>query len=169
MRNTGKFWYRDSRRAVKRIYGEDWKLFCGLIAATSPNTTVKANTTLARKAYAQIKATGTVTRKGYLPCHYSSIQAVLDTGEPNGRKCRNFYRALIGNENAVVIDLWMMRYAGIDKRAPSKRDYDRLEEQITSEALVLGITPAQHQAMVWSKVRGSCGGYAEILAQGRLL
>ena len=165
---NGRNWYQDSREAVKVLYGKDWKLFCGLLAATSPNASVKANVTLARKAFMQIKDTGTITREGYIRTHYMSILAVLKHKRPNGRKCHDLYQNLIGNEQFVPVDIWMVRYAGLDKKSPSKFDYDYIEDRVREEAEDMGITPAQRQAEIWSAIRGSSESYADVLIQFNL-
>ena len=165
----GRNWYSDSRNAIKRQYGGDWELMCGFLAATSPKSTVKANVKLADKAYYQYKESGTVKRESFINTHHKSLLAVIAHGEPNGRKCKALYQNLLGNENYVPVDIWMLRYAGILKKAPSRNEYDLIEGNIKQEAKEMGLTPAQRQAEIWSYIRGSASGYAEALAQGRLL
>ena len=166
--NRARNWYELSRESVKAIYGDDWRLFCGLLAATSARASVKGNVTLARKAYNQIKDTGTITRVGFINSHHKSILRVIKTGEPAGRKCKALYQNMIGNEYYVPVDIWMMRYAGINKQAPSRLEYDIIEERVRDEAKGLGITTAQRQAEIWSETRGSSESYAESISQYRM-
>ena len=166
---NGRCWYSDSREAVKRVYGEDWRLFCGLLAATSARATVKANVTLARKAYNQIKDAGAIARSGFTNHHYKSINAYIKYGRPNGRKCQGLYQNLIGNEYYVPVDIWMLRYAGINKKIPSKFEYDLIEDRVREEAIELGITTAQRQAEIWSKTRGDSSSYADYIIQYQLV
>jgi len=161
-------WYKDSRLAIQRVYGENWRLFAKCLAATSAHSSLSANMTLARKAYNQIITTGTVTRQGYIKSHYESLCQVIAGNLPNGRKCRNFALALLGDESCVVIDIWMMRYYKLPGNPPKPSDYDLIEQTITAEAKALGITPASHQATLWANTRGNASSYANYLAQYRL-
>jgi hypothetical protein len=171
--SKARSWYSDSRKAVKRSYGKEWKLFCGLLACTSPNTTVKANLTLARKAYHIIKATGSPPEAGFLPAHIKCMKHFIGHGIPSGRKVRAFYQNLIGNESVVTIDVWMMRYAGLDHDTPSAREYMMIQDRVREEAEEIGITPAQRQAEIWVSIRGSMSiygiSYATLLAQTEMM
>jgi len=170
-------WYRNSRRAIKRVYGKDWKLMCALLACTSPRSTIAANVALARKAYNQILETGTVSRTGFIRTHYLAIVHYLETGTFRGRKVSAFYQNLIGNETPVTVDVWMLRQAGLDRdrntgrirKAPTGWQYDYIESRVQSEATDLGITPAQWQAQLWSRARGNHQSYAHYFRQLRLL
>ena len=161
-------WYTKSREAVKRIYGQDWKLFCGLLSATSATMSVKANATKARRVYDNYKATGTISREGLMSSHYKSCLKVVETGKPGGRKCQSFYQNLIGNETPVTVDVWIMRLCGLKGKQPTKKQYDQIEAEIQSQAEQLGITPAQLQAQLWVQARGDSSGYDTELRQRRL-
>ena len=161
-------WYQVSREAIQRVYGQDWRLFCGLLAATSPHAHIKGNTTLAKRAYNEIKLTGTVKREHFCLTHYRGILAILTSGQPNGRKCQAFYRNLIGLEDSVPVDIWMMRKWGLDKQTPTRVEYDRIEHDVKSRAFYNFNTPAQEQAAIWGSIRGDAGSYANELNQYRL-
>lgn len=160
-------WYKSSRESVKRVYGQDWKLFLGLLACTSAHSSVKANVTLAKKAYNQIKNNQELS--GYLPAHIINMHALLSTGMPNGRKIKSFYRNLIGDETCVTVDMWMMRYYGYSKDIPTTKQYDIIEKQVQSEAITLGLTSAQHQANIWKSIRGQGESFGDLVNQYRLL
>ncbi len=166
---SGKLWYANSYARIRERYGEDADLFCALLAATSANSSVKTNVKLAEKAYWQIKNDGNVKRESFVRHHYSSIQRVLREGLPSGQKCENFYRALTGDENAVVIDIWMLRYFGYEhiKGGPSKGLYRELSEKVRSIAAERGITPAQCQAEIWCQTRGNGESFADHFMQLR--
>lgn len=161
-------WYSQSREAIQRTYGDDWKLFAGFLAATSAHSTLKANVTIARRTYNQYKETGRVEPDGYMPAHFSQIQKVLETGRPSGQKVGAFYDALLGDENAVVIDLWMQRHYKEPVRTMSKRQYQRLAAKLRVEAHEAGMTPARYQAKRWAEIRGNGQSYSTHLAQMRL-
>lgn len=161
-------WYRESRIAIKRMYPEDWELFCGLLAATSARASIKCNVALARKAYNQIKATGDINREGFINSHYKCVKHVLKYGHPSGRKVQALFLQLTVGGDKVPVDIWMMRYAGIDRKAPNKFEYDLIEDRVREEARELGITPGERQAEIWAIARKSSRGYAEALCQYRL-
>lgn len=162
-------WYQRSYEQVKRVYGEDCGLFCALLAMTSPNSTIAANTTLARKAYNQIKSHGTITRSGYIKCHYEAIVRYMRTGEMRGRKVRAFFSCLTNAESQTVpVDIWMMRLYGHTKDTPTRKQYDEIEADIVAKAHAMNKSPRDYQAELWAKIRGNGSSYAEYCLQGRL-
>jgi len=161
-------WYSDSRAAIEREYCQDAKLFTGLLAATSANSSLVANLVLARKAYGQIKSYGRVRRESFILAHYSCIQAVLETGLPRGRKVVALCKCLLGDEDNVAVDLWMCRWAGIEPKSLNRRLYDEIEHRVRTEAARLGITPGQRQAEIWCSIRGRADSYADYMRQMKL-
>jgi len=73
----------------------------------------------------------------------------------NGQKTNAFARAIAGDEQAVVIDVWMLRAVGIEKKSPSKSQYNAMAEAVSKVASELGLTPRTCQALIWIVVRGS--------------
>jgi hypothetical protein len=71
-----------------------------------------------------------------------------------GLKTNAFARAIAGDTDAVVIDVWMMRAAGMDTDSPNKTQYALLSEAVASVASQFGITPRTAQALIWIIVRG---------------
>jgi len=163
----GLNWYKQSRAAVKEIYGKDWRLFVKCLAATSANASLAANVSLARKAFNQIKETGTVRRESFCLAHYRGLLQVSKGRLPNGRKVKAFARALLGDESQVVVDIWMSRVAGLN-RQPRRYEYDMIEDRIREEAEALGRTPAGHQAVLWGIARGAGESFSRHLLQYRL-
>lgn len=168
MRQT-RLWYARSRRAIQRRYGQDWKLAAALLSAVSANSTVKSTVSMAEKAYQQIKTTGTVKRESFCRSHYLSILGVIANGQPNGRKCQALYQNLIGNEDYVPVDIWLLRWYGLPNHKPNKHQFDAIERVIRADAIIRGMTPAQRQAEIWCKVRGKSDDFSDHLAQLRLL
>ena len=72
-----------------------------------------------------------------------------------GQKTNAFARAIAGDENAVVIDVWMMRAAGMEKDSPNKTEYAELSEAVRRIADKFAMTPRTAQALIWILVRGS--------------
>jgi len=72
-----------------------------------------------------------------------------------GLKTNAFARAIAGDENAVVIDVWMMRAAGMEKDSPNKTEYRELSNAVVRIAERFALTPRTTQALIWILVRGS--------------
>lgn len=71
-------------------------------------------------------------------------------------KTQNFARNIMGDENAVTIDVWMARLVGVSERQLKLVGvYEALAHCFRLAAKRLGISPAQLQAVVWTVVRGS--------------
>jgi hypothetical protein len=73
----------------------------------------------------------------------------------NGQKTNAFARAIAGDENAVVIDVWMLRALGIEKKTPTQSQYKEMAKAVTLVANKHGMTPRAMQALIWIIVRGS--------------
>jgi hypothetical protein len=72
-----------------------------------------------------------------------------------GLKTNAFARAIAGDEQAVVIDVWMLRAVGIEKKTPSQSQYNELAEAVKKTAFDFGMTPRSMQALIWIMIRGS--------------
>lgn len=73
----------------------------------------------------------------------------------NGQKTNAFARAIAGDENAVVIDVWMLRALGIEKKSPTQGQYVEMARAVKTAAKHYGMTPRAMQALIWIVVRGS--------------
>jgi hypothetical protein len=74
----------------------------------------------------------------------------------NGQKTNAFARAIAGDPNAVVIDVWMIRAAGLDaSKGVNKTQYNTLADSVRKVAKEFGITPRTAQALIWIIVRGN--------------
>jgi len=156
--------------AIERHYPDDPGLMADLLAITSAGMSVVANCKLAKKAYAQARNGGT-RRESFMRSHYAALSHYMLTGEIRGRKTGSFAECLRNPESTrVPVDLWMMRWAGIvDRKSPTKRQYDEIEERVVREARACGMSPRDYQAKVWSETRGNGGSFANELAQLELL
>lgn len=72
-----------------------------------------------------------------------------------GQKTNAFARAIAGDDNAVVIDVWMMRAAMMPTDSPNKTQYAFVSDAVRDAADLFGITPRTAQALIWIVVRGS--------------
>ncbi len=66
-------WFADSRREVERAFEDEADLFCRLLAATSPVSTIETNVAQAIKAYQRLHFIGEVTHEGFIHTHFVSI------------------------------------------------------------------------------------------------
>lgn len=74
----------------------------------------------------------------------------------NGQKTNAFARAIAGDTQAVVIDVWMLRAAGLDAaKGVNKGDYDAMVTITREVAARFGLTPRTAQALIWIIVRGN--------------
>jgi hypothetical protein len=76
-------------------------------------------------------------------------------GALKGLKTNSFAKAIAGDEQAVVIDVWMLRAVGIEKKTPNQTQYWELVEAVKKTAFDVGMTPRATQALIWIVVRGS--------------
>ena len=85
-------------------------------------------------------------------------QAALELGFDalKGQKTNAFARAIAGDTDAVVIDVWMIRAAGMDaSKGVNKSDYNMLADTVRNIASEHGLTPRTAQALIWIVKRGS--------------
>lgn len=92
-----------------------------------------------------------------LPNNLKMAKSALENGFDalNGKKTNSFARNIAGDENAVTIDIWMLRSAGLTKDSPNKTDYTQLSQAIEKIAQETAMTPRTVQALVWIVYRGS--------------
>jgi len=156
--HPAKDWYKNTREYLQEKYGPDWVLVTRLIAATSPRKQLRPNLNLAHRIYESYKAGREYSRVGMLPIHIKNVDRVL-AGEPlSGPKVSAFADAILGDERAVVIDVWICRYFKHGKK-PTPRQRERLEQQIIHNASRRGLAPAEYQAIIWtiSRKKGIAG------------
>lgn len=144
-------WYDFEKERLSRLFGEDTDTFLGFLAATSQHTALKANVSFALKAYEQWKQGKPFT--GYLPDVKKNLERVAKGQPLKSKKVSSFLKALQGDPDAVVIDLWMKRAFGLQKNTEDKplsdKQYDILAEKIRKMARDAGVSPKQFQAAVW--------------------
>jgi hypothetical protein len=71
----------------------------------------------------------------------------------SGPKVRAFYRALLGDTTAAVVDVWVARAAGwVGELKP--RAYALVASALVAAARAVRVSVARFQAVVWVAVRG---------------
>lgn len=145
----GKHWYTDAWRTIGDLTPCGWtpKDFAAIVAITSPRVHVKKNISLALE-FAEL---GRIS-SGHLPTVATALAKHVQTGDVAGPKVSAFYRALTGDHNAVVLDVWMARAFGMEQTDKAFRRVGTQEwmtQCVTRTAGFLGYTPRQTQACVW--------------------
>ena len=143
-------WYDKTGDEIRKQFGEDAELFLYFISATSNNATIPSNTTQALKAYWQHKSGQPF--EGFMGAVKGNLERAVN-GELRGRKVDNFVKALLGDENAVVVDIWMMRAFGFKGDSPTDNQYDFIENVVKQLAAEHKQTPRQVQASIWFAVK----------------
>lgn len=155
---SGEAWYAEARRWCER-WNCGVSTAAGIVAALSPRASWASNLAMAEYAISG-KPRG-------LSRAVSQCQRILAGEDPldvlTGPKIRAFYRAILGDPNAVVIDRWATRIAlgkGLSERKvkillKSKERRDNLVQSYINAARKTGIhSPAQVQAITWVSFRG---------------
>lgn len=153
-RLEGSVWYANARQAARgiaRSSGHTLATTCGVIAALSPRLGWTHNVNAAR-AMCEGRAT-----TGIFKASRAKAEAILRGERPlrvlRGPKVRAFYRALMGDETAAVIDVWTARVAGVRPDHVTRR-YDEIAAALARGAAMVGTTTARLQATAWVAERG---------------
>lgn len=161
---AGTGWYLGAENLARRFarkYGCTKHQAAGVIAAMSPNQTWANNIIMAEQALAG-------NPRGFSSA-VARVQRILAGGsiigtfpEPTGNshKIREFYRAISGNANAVVVDRWALRAAWPNYES-SVHDLERVgvyamvADCYREVAALFDMEPRDFQAAIWIQVRGS--------------
>lgn len=149
---SAKNWYKNSNEYIKDLFGDKAELFTNLLAVTSPRNTVKENVLYALHAFY------TVTNKKPLTKKYGiankniqvNIQRVLKGDTIRGVKVLPFSKALNGDLDAIVIDVWMCKAFNLKRLAPTPRDRKYISHRINKIAQQLSLKPAEVQSCLWT-------------------
>lgn len=151
----GAGWYRRSRieaRRIARETGVTLSTAAGVLAAVSPRMRWSSNVAIAEALCHGEPVTGVFGQ------NLAKAERILKGEKPlsvlGGDKVRAFYRAIMGDGEAVVLDVWMMRAAGWTKASLTHAEYEALATSLTAAARRVGVDPADFQAVVWTQVRG---------------
>ena len=160
---AGTGWYRGAENLARRLarkYGCTKHQAAGVIAAMSPNQTWANNLVMAEHALSGNPKgfASAVARVKRILAGGSIIATFPDPSGPS-HKIREFYRAISGNPNAVVIDRWALR-AAWGKHADihdlqRKGVYFMVAQCYREVAHLFDMDPRDFQASVWIHVRGS--------------
>lgn len=146
-------WYLDAERVAEQVasnLGVTLEKGASVVSAFSPRERWSLNVAKA----IQFSLGETVVALGN---NIRMANASLELGFKalNGQKTNAFAKAIAGDENAVVIDVWMLRAVGIEKKSPTQSQYKVLADAVTETATKYGMTPRSMQALIWIIVRGN--------------
>ena len=152
---AARAWYVEANQFAERltVIRPEWSMAvaCSVVSAFSPRVTWSHN-----KAKALQYAQG-ITPKG-LRSHVAAADRCCRDGFDGlrGLKTNAFARAIAGQPDAVVVDVWMCRAAGLGKDAPNKTEYRAIADAIRSIAgtPTVCMAPAVLQALLWIVIRG---------------
>ena len=121
-----------------------------IISAFSPRQRWSVNV---RQAYAFANGEDVSGLSNNLRMAHDAVELGFDA--LNGLKTNAFARAIAGDDNAVVIDVWMCRAANLGTDSPNKTQYAFVADAVRDAAALFGITPRTAQALIWIIVRGN--------------
>lgn len=188
-------WYEDCEAVFVRLFGaSELPLVSKLFAATSINTSLKSNITLFRKAYYELQSG--IPFSNYLPNIKKQLEQIRAGKELTGRKINSFAKAMSGDPDAVVVDIWLMRAFDMERKyqskvtlpvehtlfgrhkpelpgrlrngGPTDKEYTAIEQWVRVVAKCMGVQPRQLSAMIWAGVRITHGGDTETHYKHRL-
>ncbi len=145
-------WYKDDIKHIQENFA-DSKLFSALLAATSPRVSVSRSYKMSIHIYNQFNSGQAIDYTGIIPAAIGNIKRALAGQELSGPKVRSFYQNLIGNENAVTIDVWMLKFFGIHNKGLTVKQYGKLADKVRRYAKRIGLTPSSLQAILWTYTR----------------
>lgn len=133
-------WYSDATKLIQQLYGDNWRLFVDLLAATSPRQSVKRNWRQSAElvsAYADRESRP--KRFGDLlgdvmTSHLNNVVRALAGRPIHGQKVWRFAENLKGRLDVVTIDVWICTAYGIEPKKLTTSVYNRLERRIRADA-----------------------------------
>ena len=146
-------WYLEAQEVaedVAEIMGTSLEVGASIVSAFSPRERWASNV---QKAYAFANGKPVVGLTNNLKMAQRATELGFDALK--GQKTNAFARAIAGDANAVVIDVWMMRAAGMQTDSPNKTQYNELSDAVRMVAHDFGLTPRTAQALIWIVKRGS--------------
>jgi hypothetical protein len=146
-------WYVDAERIAEKVaenLGTTLEVGASVVSAFSPRERWSVNVA---RAIAWSLGQEVTCLKNNLVMANKAL--TLGFQALKGLKTNSFAKAIAGDEQAVVIDVWMLRAVGIEKKTPTLNQYRELVDAVKKTAFDFGMTPRAMQALIWIVVRGS--------------
>jgi len=121
-----------------------------IFSAYSPRVPYKRNVTLAYRHARGEQIYGlTNSRKVALQAESIGLKAL------NGPKTQAFARNILGDTQAVTVDVWHCKAAGLTRKDPTIVQYREISRATQLLAMDLGLEPSTLQALIWVRIRGN--------------
>lgn len=147
-------WYFEAQEVAEDVaenLGVSLEVGASIVAAFSPRERWASNVA---KSLAFSMGKPVVGLSNNLAMANNSLTMGFDA--LNGQKTNAFARAIAGDSDAVVIDVWMIRAAYLDaSKGVNKTQYNTLADSVRKVAKEFGLTPRTAQALIWIVKRGS--------------
>lgn len=147
-------WYFEAQEVaedVAELLSTSLEVGASIVASFSPRERWSSNVA---KSYAFANGKPVTGLSNNLAMAMSSVTLGFDALK--GLKTNAFARAIAGDKDAVVIDTWMIKAAGMESsKGVSKKEYKELSLAVTQVANRIKLTPRTAQALIWIIARGS--------------
>lgn len=153
---AGATWYdeaQDLAANLGRTSGHGLEAAAAVISHLSPRTTWTRNVAgaIALLTYGE-------RADGVIGANFDRAYTSLESDDPEstfgGPKTLRFYRNIIGDTEAVTVDVWAARVAGVDEALLGRVGvYDAVEAAYQRAARKRGVTPSTMQATTWVVAR----------------
>ncbi len=148
-------WYSEIAEYIRANY-EYPDLFCDILAATSPRVAISRNWRVANHIYKHWTSGKGLDLSQCMRTHAPNVRRAIRREPLSGPKVSAFAANLKGDMSQVTIDVWMLRYYGIEGSV-TKKVYAELVARVTAEAQEHGYAPAEYQAIIWTMIRKQHG------------
>ena len=147
-------WYFEAQEVaedVAELLSTSLEVGASIVASFSPRERWSSNVA---KSYAFANGKPVTGLSNNLAMAMSSVTLGFDALK--GLKTNAFARAIAGDKDAVVIDTWMIKAAGMESsKGVNKKEYKELSLAVTEVANIVKLTPRTTQALIWIISRGS--------------
>lgn len=157
-KEAGAVWYREANAHCVALTAYGWSMeqAAAVLAHLSPRTTWARNV-----AGAYALATKEEP-KGCMSANVTRARVAIDAPDPlltiNGPKTKSFALNILGDAEAVTVDVWAARVAfgdrdDIDKTLSRAGVYDAVADCYRAAARKMGVAPSTMQAVTWIVAR----------------
>jgi hypothetical protein len=146
-------WYHEAQEVAQEVANNlnaSLEIGAGVVSAFSPRERWSSNVT---KAVAFSLGHSVSGLKNNTKMANDVLAGGIDALK--GLKTNAFARAIAGDTDAVVVDVWMMRAAEMKNDSPTQGQYHAISQAVVQVAGEFGLTPRTAQALIWIVVRGS--------------
>lgn len=153
----GAGWYPKARALVfewSMEFGLTEEAVAGVVAALSQRCHWRTNL---ERAQAVLNGDD---YPGGLGAAAAKAVAIRDGADPETTlghkawKVKAFYHALLGDDDAAVIDTWILTALDWPRAGYSRLQYERLAGVLAAEAETVGLKTCHFQAALWCLIRG---------------